>query len=672
MMTANQPFAFEKKNNLLTDRHIGISGDRLSVLTPESDVGKIGCLQACPFSASAFSLAVSIGGLPFPANNWQWLPAAIKRTAVGPGFELETTVAVPPEERFLVFSFFIRNQTNDSLTLPVSLTYGGGAKRLNDWTFRIPEGIPDGNAEFKAFGPQAVLYRTTPDTAIGITWSLSGMESDPGKASGRLILTAGEHTEFSLSVHIGDPEHVKQDMVRAAAHYAGFVRKTYEWIDQRAKEVFDNLPSVSSSDKRIEKLYLRSLVTYVTNRWTGPGFCISPYYSTGATNGGCMCSYLWDYSGGMCVHPLVDPETHKNQLRLYLRNDLTSSYAIMPVDGRPCGPWYQINQEKIVNMVYYYVLLTGDKDFLHETVAGKTVAQWMRFHALVGDDLSTAPHLIDYGEGGRNHLELRGRQQYRGIMPDLNARRYLVMKRAAELCRLAGSECLELDERAEGIKEIIGSLWNDKEGWFDFIWEGERETRYTVQMFKFLNSGVVPEQIKDRLLAHMNEDEFLSPDGLHSLSKKDPAYDSSDIDNGGGGICTEFAAAIICQLYETGRDALAEDILKRILWWGESFPYLGDSVSAEKRMQREDTPLQCDISSVSLAQVVLFGLSGVSVSFDKTITIAPPVRRIADKLTYKGFCLAGKSFDLEIDGDRFTVTTKDREITARIGEKIVI
>ena len=141
-----------------------------------------------------------------------------------------------------------------------------------------------------------------------------------------------------------------------------------------------------------------------------------------------------------------------------------------------------------------------------------------------------------------------------------------------------------------------------------------------------------------------------------------------DIDNGGGGICTEFAAVIIGQLYDIGKDDLASDILRRILWWGTTLPYLGDSCAAYTMLQREDTPLQCDISSVSLAQVVLFNMIGLSVGFDGKITICPPKNHLADKLKYENFKLLGKTFDFELDGQDYTLTYNGETVCGKCGQ----
>ena len=64
--------------------------------------------------------------------------------------------------------------------------------------------------------------------------------------------------------------------------------------------------------------------------------------------------------------------------------------------------------------------------------------------------------------------------------------------------------------------------------------------------------------------------------------------------------------AVTERLYEMGYDSLATDILRRVYWWGTRMPYMGDSCAANMIMNREDTPLQGDISSVSAAQMIFY------------------------------------------------------------------
>ena len=173
-------------------------------------------------------------------------------------------------------------------------------------------------------------------------------------------------------------------------------------------------------------------------------------------------------------------------------------------------------------------------------------------------------------------------------------------------------------------------------------------------------------------MSHLNEQEFLSDYGLHSMSKLDIAYDQVDIDNGGGGNCTSFTPLKIEFLYNRGKTEVADKILESILWWGTRMPYFPDSEPANEIDYRQDTPLQSNISTGCLAQCILFGMFGIDVAFDGTITIDPVHSELASELSLKGLKIRGKVMDVAVTGDMYTVVTEDKSYEANIGDPIVI
>jgi len=129
---------------------------------------------------------------------------------------------------------------------------------------------------------------------------------------------------------------------------------------------------------------------------------------------------------------------------------------------------------------------------------------------------------------------------------------------------------------------------------------------------------------------------------------------------------------ICAQLYEMGYDTLATDILRRVYWWGERLPYLGDSCAANMIHNRETTPLQGDISSVSCAQMIFFYIFGITPHFDGSITVCPVKNRPAERMRIDNARLCGKVFSVCIDGDRFAVIHEEKELTAKIGETLAL
>lgn len=663
-------FYFNNDRNIIQNEYVGICGDVASIMTPEYSVFALNNLQGCPITNTAFKLEIRIDGERIKADKWHWVPNVILREGTCGCWSARTLTAVAIGNRSVVQKIEVTNNGNEDSTVPVQIQYEGHTRYEKEWAFQIPNPGNIKDVTYKA--TENMVIAQSGDYSYIITSSLNMKMFELARLfETQISIKAGETKEFFISCHIGKTDDVHKEAMSFIDNYEKIINESFEWLDKRCNEVMDRIPKFHSDCEELDKLYYRSLVTYVLCRWDNPDLFTPSYYSTGSVNGACMCSYLWDYCGGLMLHPIVDPVVNKEEVKAYLKIDLTKSYALNPVKGTPVGPWYQVNQEKVICMVYYHVLHTGDVDFLYEKAGDKTVLEWIIHHAYVCDDANKPIALYDYGQGGDDHLELRRGIPYNGIMPDLNARRYMNYKRVYELTKLAGYPDERLMERAELLKEKLKELWNDEKKWYVFIRDGIEDIRYTVQMFKFLNSPVIDDKEREGLISHLNEEEFLSKFGLHSMSKKDIAYDQDDIDNGGGGICTHFTMQICAQLYEIGKSELATDILKRVLWWNR-LPYLGDSCAANMLFNREDTPLQGDISSVSCAQMMIFYLLGIYVHFDGSIDIKPAKNRPAGKISADNIKIRDKEFSIHIDGDKFTVIYNGKEITQNVGKEITI
>lgn len=668
---AEHPFRFYRRDCILEEKDLGICADIAALRTPEYSVAAAEGFQGCPYTDTAFRFDVRVGGERVHTEDWQWLPNAMARQGSTRLFTLETVTAVVPASRTFVMKLTCVNRSGDECRLPVQVMFRGAPRYESNWEFSIPA---PGKKEPGYSTENGKLICRCGENGFVLTSSLSlTLFPQAYLWEGEIVLPPSAAMTFWFSCSMGRYENAKAEADNACIAYDEKLEDSFMWLLRETDRLRNRLPSFSSSEPALDRLYVRSLVSYLLCRWDNPDLCTVPFFSTGSINGACMCSYLWNYCGGLMLHPVYDEAGNSEMLKAYLRNDLTTSYALNPVTSGKVGPWYPVNQEKIICMVYYHVLFTGNRDFLFEQAGDHTVLEWMIYHAYVADDPEKSVELFDYGVGGNSHLELRKQYVYNGIMPDLNARRYMNYQRVYELTKLAGCPDERLPQRMEQLKEAMKSLWNDETCWYDFIrQDGVRDTRYTVQMFKFLNSPVIGQKERAGLISHLNEREFLSAFGLHSMSKLDEAYDQDDIDNGGGGICPHFTAQICSQLYETGYEAEATDIVRRILWWGERFPYLGDSVAANMIANREDTPLQGDISSAGIAQMIFFYMFGIHADFNGTLTVSPARIRPAKRMKIENARLCGKVFSVEVDEDRFRVTFDGRCIESEIGEPVRI
>jgi len=292
---------------------------------------------------------------------------------------------------------------------------------------------------------------------------------------------------------------------------------------------------------------------------------------------------------------------------------------------------------------------------------------------MVGDDISRPVALIDYGTGN-HHLELRGKYRYDNYLPDLNGRRYDNYVAAYELSKLAGRDAGYLLERAAALKALLkDAMWSRADKWFYHLDEAKaKHLRYTIQMFKLIGSDVLDDEELGGLVTHINEREFLSAYGMHSMSKLDEAYDQVDIDNGGGGSYVSFPPQVAERLYDAGYPEPAEDIMRRILWWGERLPYWGDSQVANAMDYRRDTPLQCSIGAAAGAQAIIFGMFGVHVTPAGDIIVNPRPPSFSPEVHLRGLTIRQCRLDIHANRRSYEVIANGQSIRARTGTPVVL
>ncbi len=676
-------FSIDGARSITAEEHFGIKGAMLTTNVTYRDVLSVRGLWAPPYAATNFRIQVRLNGEVVPTADYRWDGNLCERSGEVCGLQVSSTTAIPMQGRAATLRVTIRNGGEQDRRVPVQIDLRGGAEYVSFWEFSGPgssdEPLPwadktlawvHGNSEAN------LLVKPGPGAALAVATDLPSPVWLPleGHWEAEVALQPGESRSFSLSAAIGAQDAAAaQEALEAVAGGEATVRRAEDDWAAAVADLFSMLPRLQASDPRLEQFYNRSLVHCLLNQWQVPELILNPYYSTGGINGGCVCCYLWDFGEPWEILPLYDPEAVKRHILQFLALDITHHFAFVPTTGEAFGPWYPVNQEKIIFLIYYYVLLTGDTVFLHEQAGAKTVIDWVLHHALYRDHPDLPVALIDYGKGN-NHLELRGNYRYDHHLPDLNGRRYANYQAAYELSQLAGVQAPDLPARAEALKALVRDLmWSPEDRWFSHLDENYSPALCTtVQMFKLLGSGVLDGEQVEGLISHLNEREFLSAFGLHSMSKLDPAYDQIDIDNGGGGNYTAFTPQIIERLYKLGRADVAEDLLRRILWWGERMPYWGDSIVANNVDYRRDTPLQNTIGALAGAQSILFGMFGVRVAVDGTLTVNPQPPAFSPEIGLTGLKLRGRELDILVAEGRVRVVADGEVLEAEVGAPIVL
>jgi hypothetical protein len=664
-------FAMDGDAISLDEADLGIINSILTTNITFRDVLSFRGLYAPPYASSDFALEGRVGGEIVATGRYIWYPFAAERQGEVAGTRIASVTTLCPGRRAALLSITFENRTAESKALPLQFTVRGGLDYVREWEF----GKPNAVKETSVAAETNRLIKSNDAGAIVIGADFRRLRWEPWSSHWvtQIRLRPKETQTHHMCVAIGDPIAAADDCRAALADPERTMQDARRRWSERVAGLFARLPRLEASDKWLEAYYNRSLLHLLLNQWQVPEFLLHPYYSTGSINGGCVCSYLWDFGEAWEVLPLYDPAADREHIKRFLSIDLTSHFAFSPITGEAFGPWYPVNQEKIIRSIYYYVLFTGDTPFLTDKVGGKTILDWVIYQAMVGDDRNHPVALIDYGNGN-HHLELRGKYRYDNYLPDLNGRRYDNYVAAYHLSVLAGHPAPYLLERAAELKRLLkDAMWSPEHKWFFHLAPDlSKQLRYTIQMFKLIGSDVLDREEEEGLVGHINEHEFLSAYGMHSMSKLDEAYDQVDIDNGGGGSYVSFPPQIAERLYRAGHPDVAADILHRILWLGERLPYWGDSQVANAMDYRRDTPLQCSIGAAAGAQAIIFGMFGVGVTPDGDIAIDPQPPAWSPEIRLSGLTLRGCTMDISANRRSYEVRIGDQVLKFRTGQPIAL
>ena len=655
--------AIDSKHCITKEKHFWVRGGQITVNPSQKDVFDVRNFQSPPYSGK-MQVKVLLDGKQVPVKSYEWRPGEVVREGRSGDLAVTTLLTPVVDRRGVLLTARVTNEGKEAVDVPLRVMVEGGLDYSKVLRFspakgkarldllRNPSGVPN----------RRILLRNKNGVVAVASDMRPKLKLEPGKSVElHLVLAVGRGAEATMAA---DAILLDPDKQIAAAR---------RFWDEQIEEVYKHLPRLSSDNQKLVDFYDRGMLSIPQARWEMPGFILSPYYTTSGIDGGAFCCYIWDLSYGSRLHPLVDPETIKKHWVQELKSKPMEHYAFSPLDGTPIGPHYSYNQYSIIRAIYYYVVLTGDVAFLDEKVDGKTILEHVIQQATYGDDVTKPVQLIDYGTN-RNLLELKLTKAYEGVVPSPNGERCWSYRAADELAKLAGKPSPGLSKRADALAELlVKELWSDSLGWFQTRdKEGKKHTCYSVQVFDLLRLDILDKEKQEAILKHLNDKEFLSKYGVHSLSKQDPGYDLKDVDWGGPGVYTGDAPELVCDLYHSGHPEQAGDLLRRILWWGQTMPYYPQAVHADQIEYRQNGRANLQ-NGASAVEGVLFGVVGLDVTPEGVVSVKPYLPPETKWLELKGIHVRGKEFDVKVTADEFTVTTKSgKTLTGKLGQKVVV
>lgn len=455
-------------------------------------------------------------------------------------------------------------------------------------------------------------------------------------------LEADGEVAFTIGVHTGTQSAA--DTTRA-------------W-ESRIAQALGRIPTLTSDIPGLEQYYRRSLASGLACWWDHPSFVTQPFIATSGLDGGALCAYAWD-TGGYApnVLSLMLGDSVLDIIQSFLDADLTDRYAIAP-DGTGLGVAYAYSGSALVALTQAAAMERSLDPSLVARLYDVITALDKRFQP---DDRTGV--LRDYGDQS-NLLEMRS-AGWEHVVASPNAERAWALDALAGLSDLTGAALpvTELRESAEQIRAaIIDQLWDHDAGWFRSRYpDGHTELAYSIQAFDVLRTGACPPPVAAKLLGHLGS--FLGEYGVSSVSAEDDLhYETADIDWSGGGAYTGEAPQLALTLWQQGRPDLAWDVLRRLFWMGDHYPYFPQDHYSDKPGAPPSGRRINIVAGLTGAEAVLTGLAGIQPNPDGSLHIRPqPVA--AGNVTLTGLGHRGHTIDLMITADGFDVEVDGRRVS---------
>ncbi|NLX59360.1 MAG: hypothetical protein GXY74_09775 [Phycisphaerae bacterium] len=657
---------------ILGPEHLWVDSGRVTVRPDMTEVG-FGSLFSPPFFANPIRAAVTLGGRPVPVADYTWYPSeVVVRGQPTAGLDVAGRVVPLAVGPIVVCEVSLRNRSGKPIATELAVSLTGGIGTSPSWPFSAPRDRKRDTKRVKRSGRLAL--RSADDTAE-LLLALAGEEATAtdGRLHVPVTLPAGGQQTYWIVAVLDAPDKKADVLEKVAASPERFIADARRNWQRRIEALEATAPVLETPSAALAAFYRRGLLTWLTCRWDSPAMHFRPWYATSGIDGGAVCSYLWDLSYTSKMAVLCDGPAVRRYLVAFARADMIDGNALNPLDGRPLGAMYSYNDYNLVRLAYDYVALTGDLSVLTEEIGDETFLDYLYRYALRAEDLTRPPTLIDYGTN-RNLLELKRTDDYQHHTPSPNAERVLIYARLESLFKWTGRTTPhDLAERARVLRtRLVDQLWDAEHGWFQCRdRKGRPRLAYSIQIFDLLRTGILSPEQKKAVVAHLNEDEFLGPYGVHSLSKKDEGYDPGDADWGGPGAYAGDVPELVVDLINAGFEREGIDVLRRVLWWGE-FPYIPQAVLAGSRDYRRNGRSNV-IAGLSTGQAVVNGLLGVRVDA-RTIRIRPIKHPIVAGMKLSNLTIRGRRFDITIDAraKSYTVRTGDEEVRRPMGTPIVL
>lgn len=384
-------------------------------------------------------------------------------------------------------------------------------------------------------------------------------------------------------------------------------------------------PVLETPDSIAKKVYYASPLTmlYLTNTNLPEH---SKVFLTGGPRWGASISFFWDITLWSTLWAAVDPVMMKEHISSWIKIDPSKFYGKDNFGGKGVGNGYSANYWALFQLIRDYIAVSGDYNFLNDSIENKTVLQHLEEYSLNWKKISIYGtegctddiyKLADFGDDEWNLLECV--PTYKHIVPSFNIGYAWMMRETAKLYRHQGDaqKADSLNSQASEMIQRILKLYAGDGVWNSLYPDNRKiEVRHCLD-FAFFGKYIpddIPPQIKGEMIEFLYK-ELMTNSWMRAQSLSDIAADKSDrCDHGPFGAFDGWPVDIMDALTLMGYPQKALDFYHAVEpvtyegIWAQAHELWGDNKENSKAMVRIAERDWCNresIAGVSFAQAML-------------------------------------------------------------------
>lgn len=389
-------------------------------------------------------------------------------------------------------------------------------------------------------------------------------------------------------------------------------------------------PILESDDEVLKKVYYTGPLTMLYLMHTNlPQH--EKVFLTGGPRWGASITFFWDITEWATMWAVVDPDMMKEHLTSWIGIDPSINYGQDNFGGKGVGNGYSANYWALFQMIRAYITVSGDFDFLDQSVAGQTVLRHLEAYATNWQRISIYGQkgaedevykLADFGDDEWNLLECV--PTYKHIVPSFNAGYIWMMRETADLLELKGqpARAKALKQEADEMIQRLLQLYAGNGVWNSLYPDGKKiEVRHCLD-FMFLGRYMpddIPADIQKEMMDFVYR-ELITDQWMRAQSLLDVAAKDSDrADHGPLGAFDGWPAGTMDALVQLGFPQKALDFYHNIApvtdegIWAQAHELWGENKlekNADVRIAKRGWHNRESSAGVAMSQVVLKNFFG--------------------------------------------------------------